>query len=652
MLFRIIPIPYLKKSLFYKSDSNIEKGDIVSIKIGKKDYFGLVFEVLKENDIKLDFELKDIEGVVIKNFYSEFDFRFFKKFSDYNVVEYTNALSIGIPSYVDKIEKDLSNSKEEIQIKDINLTQKQSEIYEKIDVKNGFKVNLLHGITGSGKTAIYLKIVQDILKSGKQVLILVPQIVLANEIAKNIKKLTNINPIIWHSKITKKNKKIALSILTSNVPGIFIGARSAFLLPYKNLGLIIIDEEHDESYKQSETPIYNARDMSILYSSEKNIPLILASATPSIESMINISRKGFIYHYLDEKFHHNAKDPKIELIKHFPNKDKIFNEKTIFAIKEEIKNSGQCLIFINRRGHTRSVYCKSCKEQPKCENCDNLLSYHKLKNLLKCHYCGHVENFRKVCKKCNSNDIIEYGSPGVEKIKELISKEFENARIAIISSDTINDKNLEGNLIDEIRDGNFDIIIGTEMISKGYHFPNLNLVCILDIETGSFENDVRYNERLFQLLIQLIGRAGRESNSSKVLLQTADISNKVLKFVLNNDLHGFYKFEIENRKKFKLPPFSSFICLTIFSERDEIALQTANHIKNDLSSSLSSIKEILIFGPSEAQVKYMKRFYRYKILLQFPKDKNLTSIIKTKLKKIDIKTQKAFIKIDVDPYFI
>ena len=589
-----------------------------------------------------------------------------------------------------KWDLDSVSLKDKTTFKEIYLNEEQSLVYEDIKSKlDGYSVSVINGITGSGKTSIFLKTAQDVLKQGKKVLILVPEIALSKHIAKASEKFLGSEPFLWNSNVKPKKKKEFLANILSGAEnqdcrgkteperaqeehqdecqrsektcfqrgGVYLGTRSALFLPYKDLGLIIVDEEHDSSYKQNESPVYQARDMAVLRASKEGVPVILSSATPSVETKVNILSGKYREYLLTKRFH-QTELPSILIEKYSPFKEKYIKDSLMEDVLKNYHSGGQTLIFLNRRGFSRSVYCVACKKNPECESCDNILSYHSKKNILKCHYCGHTENFDNRCLSCGSVEIEPSGGPGVEKINGFILDFFQKERIdiktQIVSSDTAKDDNID-DILQRINQKETNIIIGTEIMSKGYHFPGLNLVIVLDYNNiVNEESDIRGNEKIFQLMMQVSGRAGRESEG-KMIIQARE-RTRVLEFIQNYDTDNFYNHEIENRKKFRLPPFTKFIAVIVYHKDKVKALEEAKGFSELFVKKIETMlkkynippSDIKILGPSESDMHLLKNNYRYRLLVKV-NQMSVLSRVKKILKEIS-KNKESFVKVDVDPY--
>ena len=382
-----------------------------------------------------------------------------------------------------------------------------------------FKVGFLHGVTGSGKTEIYFALIAKLLAtSKKQILVLLPEILLTKQFIDKFTLRFGFKPSIWHSQTSQKDKKELWHKIANGQLRFLVGARSALFLPFKNLGLIVIDEEHDSSYKQDDNVSYHARDMAIVRGYKEEFPILLVSATPSLETKINCQQGKYQEFQLLERYG-KAILPEITLIdmkkQNLPS-GKWLSEPLKNAIIEALKNNEQVMIFMNRRGYAPLKICNSCGYRFKCKDCDNYLVEHRKTHKLSCHYCDYEIPLPNICPECNSKDLISYG-PGVERIKEELIESFPISKIALITSDESKNNQKITELFKDIENNQYDIILGTQIIAKGHHFANLTLVAVIDGDIGAELQDLRCSEKMFQLLQQISGRAGRENKAGKVI---------------------------------------------------------------------------------------------------------------------------------------
>ena len=506
-------------------------------------------------------------------------------------------------------------------------------------------MHLLQGTTGSGKTIVYFKAIEKIINQGKQSLILLPEIGLTGEFEKKFKNFFGFEAAIWHSKITPKRKKIIWSGLASGDIKVVIGARSALFLPFIKLGLIVVDEEHDQSFKQDEGIIYNARDMAIARANSENIPINLVTAVPSIETYANIKSKKYSHSRLINRYK-DANLPKHHIIDLNQNKlaKKTFvSVKTLEKVHEHLDKGDQVLFFINRRGFAPYVLCKKCLNIFSCPNCSINLVYHKNKKILLCHYCGHSAKLKRKCKKDNNFCDFIFSGPGVEKIAEEVKLLFPNKKIIIFSSDTMN-KSSGKNILEKIISGEIDILVGTQLISKGFHFPNLNCIIVLDIDLSSHGHDLRSTEKNLQLYHQLSGRAGRAGKPANVYFQTYNLKPEVINQITNEDPLKFLDRELELRRQNNLPPFERFVALILTSSNEKILEEESNKLKKIISNSLNE----KILGPVNAPIYRINQKFRNRLLIRANKNSKVQKKLKMILK--DFKFLPGIkLTVDVDP---
>jgi len=462
---------------------------------------------------------------------------------------------------------------------------------------------------------VYFKQIDEILKKGKQALILLPEIGLTTEFEKKFEEFFGFRAAIWHSGITPKKKKIIWSGISSGTIKVVIGARSSLFLPFKKLGLIIVDEEHDQSFKQDEGVIYNARDMAIARANFENIPINLVSAVPSIETYSNIKRKKYSISRLTKRYK-DANHPSFEIIdlkKNKLDKQSWIASETLIKVQDHLKKKDQVLFFMNRRGFAPYVLCKNCVKVYSCPNCSINLVFHKHKNTLLCHYCGFKNKLNRSCMKGGNCDFV-FSGPGVERIAEEVKAKFPNKNISIFSSDTMNKKSSK-NKLESILNGEVDILIGTQLISKGFHFPNLNCIVVLDIDLASNGHDLRTAEKNLQLYHQLSGRAGRTGNPAKVYFQTYGINKNIINQITNNDPFIFLDNELKLREKNNLPPYERFVSLILTSSKENILEKESQSFKNKLLNSLDD----RVLGPVNAPIYKVKSKYRQRFLIRSKK---------------------------------
>ncbi|MDR1983070.1 MAG: primosomal protein N', partial [Holosporaceae bacterium] len=539
--FSVLPLGPFDKTYSYHFEENLKIGDIVEVPFGKRNVIGVV----SDEEAAVDRKLKTISKVFDFSI-GEANYAFLKWVSDYNMIPKGNVLKMMLS------EKFISGPPPETlpeithSFLKIALNPNQEMAYRKI-IDHGAKPFLLNGVTGSGKTEIYLAVIENILRQKKQSLVLFPEIALTQQIMHRIEKYFGFYPIVWNSHITPKNKRAAWLKAISGEPCIIIGARSALFIPFKNLGVIVVDEEHDSSYKQEDGGFYNARDMAIVRGHIQKIPVILSSATPSLESYVNAEEGKYGYAFVENRFG-SSKIPMIDLIDMRQNKFKGFISPVLLKeIKSTLARGEQCLIYLNRRGYSPIILCKSCGEKLACPNCSAWLVYHKNTDNLICHHCDYKMVIPDTCGHCDGKESYVPFGPGVERICEELCEKLPFARIEVASSDTISsDKNMK-TLFDKIIDNKVDIIVGTQILAKGHHFPNITLVGIVDGDLGLGGADLRASEKTYQLINQVSGRAGRAEKQGKILIQTFSPEHSLYSTLKSDNSNDFMALEMETR---------------------------------------------------------------------------------------------------------
>ena len=624
-------VPILLPNIFnhpftYESDQALETGDYVLVPFGKSKITGVVWDDFEKKNNK-NFKIKKIIKKLEVPRLKKSTIKFLNWFSEYNIIPKGMALKLMLlsgnaieklsNSDLQKFEFIKKNNSFELSEEQKNSLKKMNEINEK------FRVHVLQGTTGSGKTMVYFEALKDRIIKGFQGLILLPEIGLTGQFESKFIEFFGFQPAVWHSGITKKNKEIIWSGIVNGEIKVVIGARSSLFLPFKNLGLIIVDEEHDQSYKQDEGVTYNARDMAISRASFENIPINLITAVPSIETFENIKKGKYSSSKIEKRFK-NASLPEYEIIN--LNKTKLdkqswLSKEIIEKVKFHLNRKDQILFFLNRRGFSPHVLCNKCFNSYTCPNCSINLVYHKNKNNLLCHYCGFKGSLNRDCVKDGKCENI-FSGPGVERISEEVKKNFPNKKIEIFSSDTMNKKDSSIKL-EKIINNEIQILIGTQLISKGFHFPNLNCIVVVDIDLTSQGHDLRGSEKNLQLYHQLSGRAGRTGKPAVVYFQTYSNNPKMILDITNKNPEIFLEKELELRKMNKLPPFQRFISLILTGENEDKLEKEAFKFKDFLQGKI--IGKIL--GPVSAPIFRLKKKYRVRFLIRGPKSMNMQNSV-------------------------
>ena len=645
-------IPVLLPNIFnhpftYEFDKKLSPGTYVKVPFGKKDLTGVVWNLF-EKKIQKKFKLKKIKSVIEINPLKIETINFLNWFSNYNLVPIGMCLKLhllggdAITKFDDKEYLIFNNKKTRQNFK---LSEDQNKVFREMLKKNGeFRVHLLQGTTGSGKTIVYFKQIEEILKKGYQAIILLPEIGLTSEFEKKFEEFFGFKAAIWHSGITPKRKKIIWSGVASGLIKVVIGARSSLFLPFKKIGLIIIDEEHDQSFKQDEGVIYNARDMAIARANFENIPINLVTAVPSLETYANVKKNKYSISRLIKRYK-DANLPSFEIIdlnNSRLNKQSWIATETLKKVKDHLKKNDQVLFFMNRRGFAPYALCKNCVKVYSCPNCSINLVYHKGKNILLCHYCGFKSKLNRNCSKGNTCDFV-FSGPGVERIAEEVKILFPDKKISIFSSDTMNKKSSKDQL-ESIVNGEVDILIGTQLISKGFHFPNLNCIVVLDIDLTSNGHDLRTAEKNLQLYHQLSGRAGRTGKPAKVYFQTFGINRNIINQITHHDPFIFLDNELKLREKNNLPPFERFISLILTASKENKLEEESQNLKQVLLNSLDD----KVLGPVNAPIYRIKGKYRQRLLIRSKKGSKIQNKLTEILNKHKLSNE-IKLTVDVDP---
>lgn len=520
--------------------------------------------------------------------------------------------------------------------------------------KDSFSVYLLDGITGSGKTQVYFDAVLRAYNNGKSVLLMMPEIALTAQFMDRFKLRFGNPPVVWHSNLTAARRRDIWRGVARGDIRIVVGTRSALFLPWQNLGLIVIDEEHDTSYKQEDMGNYHARDMAILRAKIADFPVVLASATPSLETLYNVSLGKYKRLRLTSRYG-GAQMPTIETIdmrvarpekyklsKDAEEKSGNLSPQLCAEIADTLSKHNQVMLFINRRGFAPIVQCKKCGWVGECPDCSVGLNYHKHLNKLVCHMCGKMLVLPEKCPKCG-NELSMRGA-GLEKIEEEISARFPNARTALVSSDTITSRESLQRLVQKMESGDIDIVIGTQILAKGHHFPNLTLVGVVDADMGLFGTDFRAGEHTFQQLFQVAGRAGRGAFPGRVLLQTFQPEHPVIQAICAGNRDDFIASDMESRAGAKMPPFGQLVAVIVESDKEA----TLKKYCEQLANAAPNLNGGKIMGPIPAQIYQIRNWYRMRFLVSGDVRANLQPVVRNWLAKVK-QPSNTRIKIDVNP---
>ena len=540
------------------------------------------------------------------------------------------------------------------------LTQEQATLIKTVEENRGkgFVPYLLTGVTGSGKTEVYMRLTADAVKSGKTAIVLVPEIALISQTERRFRARFGENIAVIHSMLTHGERLDQWRKLALGRVSIVIGARSAIFSPIENIGVIIVDEEHDSSYKQETGLRYNARDLAVVRAKMYGCPVILGSATPSVQSYQNVREDKFVQLILEKRVNQNPL-PKITLVdlkkyKDFRGTERIITPELAIQIRACLEKGNQTLIFLNRRGFATFPACKDCGKSLNCEFCDVTMTFHRGQDVYKCHLCGHTLAAKVSCPSCKSSKIQNFGF-GTEKIETMLKSMFPDARLARIDQDSTAKKGSVLKLLKSIRNRTVDIIVGTQMLAKGHDFPFITLVGVICADLSLSLPDFRAGERTFQLLAQVAGRAGRGQEPGRVIMQTYNPEHFAIEAARRQDYMDFYNNEAPFRKALMYPPFTRMIQLKISGRDEKKVAQIVEQVADVLNQLLSATPEIRetvqILGPIEAAIHRISSRFRWQILIKGPSSTNISRLVKSMKAILKVKAMKQVtITIDVDPY--
>ncbi len=541
----------------------------------------------------------------------------------------------------------------------VNLTDEQRAAAEQLssDIGNGFNVTLLDGVTGSGKTEVYFEAIAKALDLGQQVLIMVPEIGLTSQWLGRFERRFGVKPGKWHSALGNRERIDTWKAVAEGRVQVLVGARSALFLPYRDLGLIVIDESHDQSFKQEDVVNYQGRDMAIMRAKYENIPLILSTATPDMETVVNVDEGKYDVVALKSRFA-EAVLPEIKIIDlkkdkpiKRPKADGSGSEPSwlaptlVQALKDNFDSGEQSMLFLNRRGYAPLVICRDCGHRIQCPHCTAWLTEHRRAKTLVCHHCGFMMSTPAECPECHSETGLTACGPGVERVAEEVKNRFPLARVKVLSSDFTTNFLEVSQVIKEMEDGEIDILIGTQILAKGHHFPDLTLVGIVDADLGLMGSDLRAGERTFQLLSQVAGRAGRGQKKGTVYLQTLYPENAVLQALVANDRTRFLNLEKKSRRILKMPPFGKLAAVIVSGINQEETEKTAIW----LGQVAPNTEFVSTLGPAPAPIFMLRNKYRYRLLLKTAKNIRIQDVLRDWLSRIKI-PNRVRVEVDVDPY--
>lgn len=510
-----------------------------------------------------------------------------------------------------------------------------------------FRPTLLDGVTGSGKTEVYFEAVAEAIRQGRQTLVLLPEIALTEPFLKRFHDRFGCEPVAWHSGLRSTQRRRAWRAIASGEALVTVGARSALFLPYRNLGLIVVDEAHETSFKQEEGVHYHARDVAVMRGKFEQCPVILASATPAIETRQQVALGRYAELKLPGRYG-PAEMPTIEaidLIQHPPERGTWIAPKLVTALRETFEKGEQSLLFLNRRGYAPLTLCRNCGHRFQCPNCTAWMVEHRLTRRLACHHCGHVMPTPRACPECKAEDSLVACGPGVERIADEVTTLFPEAKTAVVTSDTIWSPAKAAEFVGRMEAGDIDIVVGTQLVTKGYHFPNLTLVGVIDADLGLEGGDLRAAERTFQQIRQVSGRAGRGAKPGHVFIQTHSPSAQVMQALITGDAEAFYEAETEARRDAGAPPFGRYAAIVVSSEEQACAHEVARAV----AQSAPRVDGMAVYGPAPAPLAMLRGRHRYRLLVHARRALDVQDVIRDWLGGLDWPA-KARVTVDVDPY--
>ncbi|SEM47419.1 replication restart DNA helicase PriA [Sphingomonas gellani] len=510
-----------------------------------------------------------------------------------------------------------------------------------------FRPTLLDGVTGSGKTEVYFEAVAEAIRQGRQTLVLLPEIALTEPFLKRFAARFGCEPVAWHSGLRSTQRRRAWRAIASGDALVTVGARSALFLPYRNPGLIVVDEAHETSFKQEEGVHYHARDVAVMRGRFEGCPVILASATPAIETRHQVELGRYAELKLPGRYG-AAELPTIEaidLLRSPPERGRWLAPQLVSAMEETLARGEQALLFLNRRGYAPLTLCRTCGHRFQCPNCTAWMVEHRLTRRLACHHCGHVEPVPRACPECANEESLVACGPGVERIADEVALLFPEAKAAVITSDTIWSPAKAAEFVARMEAGDIDIVVGTQLVTKGYHFPNLTLVGVVDADLGLEGGDLRAAERTFQQIRQVSGRAGRGEKPGHVLIQTHSPAARVMQALVTGDTEAFYTAETEARRDADAPPFGRYAAIVVSSEDQACAHQTAVMV----GRNAPRVDGMVVYGPAPAPLAMLRGRHRYRLLVHARRALDVQDVIREWLGGLDWPA-KARVTVDVDPY--
>lgn len=647
MIVNVATIAPLDTAYSYSAPDDIEMGAYVRVPFGRQKIWGVVWGEGQDEGKKL----KEIAEIALVPPMTALQRDFIDRMAAYTMSPRGLIVKMALSgaSGFQTLKRGPRKTKEKYYefLEGPELTEAQSGAVADIRKSMGkAKPVLLDGVTGSGKTETYLEAVWDVLKQKRQVLVLVPEIALTGSVIERFKARFGEAPAIWHSNLTPVQRRNIWHAIGTGEEMLVIGARSALFLPWQNLGLIIVDEEHDPAYKQEDSPFYNARDMAVLRAHLGEIPIVLASATPSLETMHNVWQNKYDHVELPQRFG-GAKPPHLHVVDMRTEKQdaRHFIGPTLRAAVSQALDTGeQSLLYLNRRGYAPLTLCRACGEKIECPHCSSWLVEHRAKKILQCHHCDYTIPIPEECPVCAAKDSLVPCGPGVERVAEEVKEAWPHARVSVMASDTTSDLRHLHDILRGMHEHSIDILIGTQMIAKGHHFPQLTCVGVVDADLGLSGGDLRAAERTYQLLTQVAGRAGREQKPGHVWLQSYKPEARVMQALLSNDRDAFLQIEANEREISRMPPYTRLIGIIVKSKHHDRAEKTARA----LAQIAPDVEGVDVWGPAAAPLAKIRDEWRFRLLVAAEKSVNVQPLLRLWLEAVK-KPPSVDIILDVDP---
>jgi len=525
--------------------------------------------------------------------------------------------------------------------------QAAADIFVAAVKAQAFAPFLLDGVTGSGKTECYFEAIAEAIRMGRQVLVLLPEIALTQNFLRRFESRFGTSPVLWHSSLKASERRRAWRAIVEGKAQVVVGARSALFMPYANLGLIVIDEAHEVSFKQDDGVRYNARDVAVIRAKFEHVPVILASATPALESL-QLAEAG-VYTKVDLPARFGGAElPKVSIVdlrEEVPDRGCWLAPRLVTEMRERLARGEQSLLFLNRRGYAPLTLCRHCGYRFQCPNCSAWLVEHRLSRRLACHHCGHQTDIPEECPECHTPDCLVACGPGVERIADEVTELMPEARVAVVTSDTLNSPEKISAFVQQAEEKLIDVIVGTQLVTKGYHFPDLTLVGVIDADLGLEGGDLRAAERTYQQVAQVGGRAGRGDKPGEVLIQTRHPEAAVIAALAAGDRDAFYAAEAEGRRDAGAPPFGRWAAIIVSSEDEAEARDAAKAI----GALRPDLPDVLVLGPAPAPLSLLRGRYRYRLLINARRSAQIQAIIREWLGPLSF-PQGVRVAVDIDPY--